>query len=61
MRTTQSVTVGRTTDIALNRGKDVRRAMPLIKARTAVDPHQLSDEGVDLRNLVEGRLSGAHI
>jgi 3-phenylpropionate/trans-cinnamate dioxygenase ferredoxin reductase component len=46
--------------VALNRGKDVRRAMPLIKARTVVDPHQLSDEGVDLRNLDEGRISGAH-
>ena len=46
--------------VALNRGKDVRRAMPLIKARIAVDPHQLADEGVDLRSLVEGRLSGAH-
>ena len=46
--------------VALNRGKDVRRAMPLIKARTAVDPRQLSDEGVDLRSLVEGLFSGAH-
>lgn len=46
--------------VALNRGKDVRRAMPLIKARTAVDPRQLADEGMDLRSLVEGRLSGAH-
>jgi 3-phenylpropionate/trans-cinnamate dioxygenase ferredoxin reductase subunit len=46
--------------VALNRGKDVRRAMSLIRARTAVDPRQLSDEGVDLRSLVEGRLSGAH-
>ena len=44
--------------VALNRGKDVRRAMPLIKARAAVDPHQLADDGVDLRSLVEGRLSG---
>jgi 3-phenylpropionate/trans-cinnamate dioxygenase ferredoxin reductase subunit len=41
--------------VGLNRGKDVRRAMPLIKARTAVDPRQLRDEGVDLRSLVEGR------
>jgi 3-phenylpropionate/trans-cinnamate dioxygenase ferredoxin reductase subunit len=44
--------------VALNRGKDVRRAMPLIKARTAVDPRQLADEGMDLRSLVDGRLSG---
>jgi 3-phenylpropionate/trans-cinnamate dioxygenase ferredoxin reductase subunit len=45
---------------ALNRGKDVRRVMPLIKARTAIDPRQLGDEGVDLRSLAESRLSGAH-
>ena len=37
--------------VALNRGKDVRRAMPLIKARTTVDPRQLADEGMDLRAL----------
>jgi 3-phenylpropionate/trans-cinnamate dioxygenase ferredoxin reductase subunit len=41
--------------VALNRGKDVRRVMPLIKARAAVDPRQLGDESVDLRTLVEGR------
>ena len=46
--------------VALNRGKDVRRAMPLIKARIAVDPRQLGDEGVDLRDVVDGSLSGAH-
>jgi hypothetical protein len=46
--------------VALNRGKDVRRAMSLIKARTAVDPRRLGNEGVDLRSLAEGRLSGAH-
>lgn len=45
--------------VALNRGKDVRRAMPLIKARTAVDLRRLGDEGVDLRSLVEGHPSGA--
>jgi 3-phenylpropionate/trans-cinnamate dioxygenase ferredoxin reductase subunit len=44
--------------VGLNRGKDVRRAMPLIKARAAVDPRQLADEGMDLRSLVDGRLSG---
>ncbi len=38
--------------VALNRGKDLRRAMPLIKARTTVDSAQLKDEGVDLRNLL---------
>jgi 3-phenylpropionate/trans-cinnamate dioxygenase ferredoxin reductase subunit len=37
--------------VALHRGKDVRRAMPLIKARRVVDPRQLADEGLDLRNL----------
>lgn len=45
--------------VALNRGKDVRRAMSLIKARTTVDPSQLADEGTDLRSLVGGRRSGA--
>jgi 3-phenylpropionate/trans-cinnamate dioxygenase ferredoxin reductase subunit len=45
--------------VALNRGKDVRRVMPLIKARTAVDVRRLDDEGVDLRSLVEGHFSGA--
>jgi 3-phenylpropionate/trans-cinnamate dioxygenase ferredoxin reductase component len=47
--------------IALNRGKDVRRVMPLIKARATVGPRQIGDEGVDLRSLTESRLSGAHI
>ena len=37
--------------VALNRGKDLRRAMPLIKARAVVDPRHLEDERVDLRNL----------
>ena len=46
--------------VALNRGKDVRRAMPLIKARAAIDPRQLRDEGVDLRSLVEGHINGVH-
>ena len=36
----------------LNRGKDVRRAMPLIKARTPVDPRDLENEDLDLRSLV---------
>jgi 3-phenylpropionate/trans-cinnamate dioxygenase ferredoxin reductase subunit len=38
--------------VALNRGKDLRRVMPLIKARAAVDSAQLADEGVDLRSLL---------
>jgi 3-phenylpropionate/trans-cinnamate dioxygenase ferredoxin reductase subunit len=37
--------------VGLNRAKDVRRVMPLIKARRAVDLEQLRDEGVDLRSL----------
>jgi hypothetical protein len=40
--------------IALNRGKDIRRAMPLIKTRTLVDPRQLGDDDVDLRSLAVG-------
>jgi 3-phenylpropionate/trans-cinnamate dioxygenase ferredoxin reductase subunit len=46
--------------VALNRGKDVRRVMPLIKARTAVDLRQLGDEGVDLRSLLDAGRSGVH-
>jgi 3-phenylpropionate/trans-cinnamate dioxygenase ferredoxin reductase subunit len=38
--------------VALNRGKDLRRCMPLIKARAVVDPAKLEDEGIDLRSLV---------
>ncbi len=37
--------------VGLNRAKDVRRIMPLIKSRRAVDLEQLRDEGVDLRSL----------
>jgi len=37
--------------VGLNRGKDVRRVMPLIKARRAVNLDQLRDESVDLRAL----------
>ena len=37
--------------VALNRGKDVRRVMPLIKAGAVVDRVQLEDEAVDLRSL----------
>jgi hypothetical protein len=37
--------------VGLNRAKDVRRAMPLIKARRAVDLEQLQDEEIDLRSL----------
>ncbi len=37
--------------VGLNRAKDVRRVMPLIKARQTVDLDQLRDEGVDLRSM----------
>lgn len=37
--------------VALNRGKDLRRVMPLIKARGIVNPRHLEDESVDLRTL----------
>jgi 3-phenylpropionate/trans-cinnamate dioxygenase ferredoxin reductase subunit len=38
--------------VGLNRPKDVRRAMPLIKARCPVNLAQLRDESVDLRSLL---------
>jgi 3-phenylpropionate/trans-cinnamate dioxygenase ferredoxin reductase component len=37
--------------VGLNRAKDVRRIMPLIKSRCAMDLEQLRDESVDLRSL----------
>jgi 3-phenylpropionate/trans-cinnamate dioxygenase ferredoxin reductase subunit len=37
--------------VGLNRAKDVRRVMPLIRSRRAVDLEQLRDEAVDLRSL----------
>lgn len=37
--------------VGMNNAKDVRRAMPLIKARRPVDPDRLRDESVDLRLL----------
>jgi 3-phenylpropionate/trans-cinnamate dioxygenase ferredoxin reductase subunit len=40
--------------VAINRGKDVQRVMPLIKAREQVDPARLRDENVDLRSLMPG-------
>jgi 3-phenylpropionate/trans-cinnamate dioxygenase ferredoxin reductase subunit len=39
--------------VGLNNAKDVRRALPLIKARRPFDPGQLRDESVDLRSLVQ--------
>jgi 3-phenylpropionate/trans-cinnamate dioxygenase ferredoxin reductase subunit len=38
--------------VALNRGKDLRRALPLIKARRPIEVDRLRDEAVDLRDLV---------
>ena len=37
--------------VGLNRGKDVRRVMPLIRARHKVSLEQLADESIDLRSL----------
>jgi 3-phenylpropionate/trans-cinnamate dioxygenase ferredoxin reductase component len=39
--------------VGLNRAKDVRRVMPLIKARRPVNLEQLRNEDVDLRSLHE--------
>ena len=45
--------------VGLNNARDVRRAIPLIKARRPVDAGQLRDESVDLRTLVQApTLSG---
>ncbi len=41
--------------VSLNRPRDVRRAMPLIKARARPDPAALADEDVDLRTLAPAR------
>lgn len=37
--------------VGLNNAKDVRRTMPLIKARRRIDPDRLRDESLDLRSL----------
>jgi 3-phenylpropionate/trans-cinnamate dioxygenase ferredoxin reductase subunit len=42
--------------VGLNRGKDLRRAMPLIKARATVDSAELEDERVDLRSLLHAHI-----
>ena len=39
--------------VGLNNARDVRRAIPLIKARRPVEPDQLRDENVDLRSMVQ--------
>jgi 3-phenylpropionate/trans-cinnamate dioxygenase ferredoxin reductase subunit len=38
--------------VAINQGRDLRRAFPLIRARVPVDPARLADTQVDLRTLV---------
>ena len=45
--------------VGLNRRKEIRRVMPLIKARTPVDVAELVDEGVDLRGLLHASATGA--
>jgi 3-phenylpropionate/trans-cinnamate dioxygenase ferredoxin reductase component len=37
--------------VGLNRAKEVRRAIPLIRARRLLNPEQLRDESIDLRTL----------
>jgi 3-phenylpropionate/trans-cinnamate dioxygenase ferredoxin reductase subunit len=39
--------------VGVNNARDVRRAMPLIKARQRVDPGLLRDDSVDLRSLIQ--------
>jgi 3-phenylpropionate/trans-cinnamate dioxygenase ferredoxin reductase subunit len=41
--------------VALNQGRDVRRAQALIRARVPVDPEKLRDPDVDLRTLAPQR------
>jgi 3-phenylpropionate/trans-cinnamate dioxygenase ferredoxin reductase component len=40
--------------VAINRGKDLRRSIPLIKAQEPVDAARLCDLAVDLRTLTNG-------
>jgi 3-phenylpropionate/trans-cinnamate dioxygenase ferredoxin reductase subunit len=44
--------------VALNRGKHLRRAMPLIRSRALINPERLKDEDVDLRSLAPADASG---
>jgi 3-phenylpropionate/trans-cinnamate dioxygenase ferredoxin reductase subunit len=37
--------------VGMNRGRDVRRSLPLVKAALPVDPADLADDDVDLREL----------
>lgn len=45
--------------VGLNRGRDVRRCGPLIRARRPLDPDALRDEDVDLKRLVASITEGA--
>ena len=40
--------------VAFNRAKDIRRIMPLIKARRPVNLEHLGDESIELRSLQPG-------
>lgn len=44
--------------VSLNRGKDLRRAMPLIASGENINPATLADEDVDLRNLLRPHRMG---
>jgi len=44
--------------VAVNRGRDLRRSMRLIKAQRPVDTTKLRDPEVDLRTLVEAADEG---
>ncbi|PYN85817.1 MAG: reductase [Candidatus Rokuibacteriota bacterium] len=37
--------------VAINQGRDLRRTLPIIRARVAIDPARLADPTVDLRTL----------
>ena len=39
--------------VGFNRGKELRRAMAIVKARKPVDPAKLQDEDVDLKSLAD--------
>src|SRR5712692_8970004 len=44
--------------VAINQGRDLRRALPIIKARVAVDLARLEDPNVDLRTLAPAEKPG---
>jgi 3-phenylpropionate/trans-cinnamate dioxygenase ferredoxin reductase component len=43
--------------VGLNRARDIRRILPLIRSRVRVDLNRLQDESVDLRSLQSGTLA----